>query len=60
MIRLGLSSGVRGISAAVVLAGSAAGLLYGIASRVGIRVNASPSLPIGLYVIALDSERPAG
>jgi conjugative transfer signal peptidase TraF len=51
MIRLGLSSGVRRNAAAVVLAGSAVGLLYGLASRVGIRVNASPSLPIGLYVV---------
>lgn len=51
MIRLGLSSGMRRTATAVVLAGSAAGLLYVIGSRVGIRVNASPSLPIGLYVV---------
>jgi conjugative transfer signal peptidase TraF len=44
---------MRRTAAGVVLAVCAAGLMYGIGSRFGIRVNASPSLPVGLYIADL-------
>ena len=48
MMRLGLSSGIRRTAAVIFLAGGVAGLTYGGLGRLGVRVNASPSLPIGL------------
>ena len=51
MMRPGRSSGLRWTTFAFGAAVSVAGLVYWMFSSIGIRVNASPSLPIGLYRI---------
>jgi conjugative transfer signal peptidase TraF len=42
---------VRWNAAALVVAVSAVGLVYGTLFSAGIRVNSSPSLPVGLYLV---------
>ena len=51
MMRTGRSSGLRWTTCAFGAAVAVAELVYWTFSSIGIRVNASPSLPIGLYRI---------
>ena len=57
---VGLSDRLRKVRRAALVATGVAVAMFQISGSLGLRINTSPSLPMGLYITTADAERESG